>query len=81
MIIPGLADFFSVDVILQSEVKIPAPLNKTKSILVFLHGLSAAAGVNRCMQQLSQGLEGYCYSLLMDMETKVVFGYADCSQR
>lgn len=70
---PGVADFISEDkVILQSEVKTP-PLNKTKDILVFLHGWSATAGFNRCIQEFSQGLGGYCYSLLMDMETKAVW--------
>lgn len=70
---PGLADFISEDVILQSKVKTPPP-QKTKGILVCLHGWCAAAVFNSCIQQLSQGLEGYCYSLLMDKETNAVFG-------
>lgn len=68
--------FIRKDVILQSEVKTPAPINKTKSVLAFICGLSATVGFNRCMSQFSQDLEVCCYNLLVHMQTKTVLGYS-----
>lgn len=41
-----LKPFISNDVILCPAVKAATPVNKTKSILFFLYGLSAAVGFN-----------------------------------